>query len=219
MKKQAVIILGILGLIAASASTPLAASEAVVGSRTAKSGGFFICGGLALSGLTYDSTSQQYLNDSGITNKRRTGFKAGIGYEIALGPTFSLAPAVYYATGGDKLTASTGWAEQKLDGIIVPIDLKLSFHGPFITAGPYIGYLISTKFVLDDGTSQDITDINKFHYGISFGAGFELPLGTMVLIVKGGYQLGLSNLSKTESSEDTNQAKHSAITAMLGLRI
>lgn len=219
MKRQAATVLGILLMIAASASTALAASESVVSSSGAKSGGFFFCGGPALSGLTYDAASKQSLADSGITSKRRTGFQAGLGYEIVLGPNLSLAPGIFYATGGDKWTASTGWAEQRLDGIIVPIDLKLSFNGPFVTAGPYLGYLTSAKFVLDDGTSQDITDINKFHYGISFGAGFELPLGNMALMIKGGYQLGLSNLSKTESSEDTNRAKHSAITAMIGLRI
>jgi hypothetical protein len=80
------------------------------------------------------------------------GLVAGIGYEIRLGNRLSLVPGILYSSIGDRLVADTGEGDQVLAGIIVPIELKLNFNGPFITAGPYLGLTSSAR--LDDGTSQ-----------------------------------------------------------------
>jgi hypothetical protein len=199
---------------------------------TKKAGGLFIGAGLVMSNLTYDSDTQSMLDQIGYKKKMRLGFQVGVGYEISLSPNFSIMPGLYYSTAGAKYdyTGSDSKAYTDTDSfstLIIPIDVKLSFNGPFVTVGPYLGYMISAKYVPAVGDSIDMFQadssgnvyMNRFHFGVSLGAGIDLDLGGMVLMVKAGYQLGLSKLNKPVDSTDTSSMKHNAITILAAIKL
>ncbi len=227
MKRTGAAFLGAIIIICGSARAFPASEGAGAESppliAPANPGGFFFCLGASSMTLVYDAASQRYLEEVGITPKRRLGIQAGIGYEIPLGQplgqNLTLMAGVFLSSAGIRLTAASGEAEQVMSGLLVPLDFKLNFHGLFITAGPYFGFLTSAKRVFDDGSEDKITDINMFHYGISAGAGVELRLKSAALMIKVGTQVGLSNFVKKTSPEDTNRAEHNAITAVLAVRI
>jgi hypothetical protein len=227
MSKIGTMALGLLLLLGATARAASASQRSGTGpaplARPTNPGGFFFCLGPSFAKLDYDSSSRQYLIEAGITVKRRLGFLAGVGYEIPLGQplgqNLTVMPGIFFSSAGIKMIAAAGEVEQVMSGFLIPIDFKLNFHGPFITAGPYFGYLTSAKRVFDDGTEDKITEINNFHAGFSAGVGYEFRIKALTVMIRVGSQFGLSNFVKTVSSTDTNRAAHNALTAMIGLRI
>ena len=197
-----------------------------------KAGGLVIGVGLVMSNFTYDSDTQSILDTYKITKKMRMGFQVGVSYEMPLGPNFSIMPGLYYSTAGAKYdyTGSDSKTYTDTDSfstLIIPIDLKLSFNGPFVTVGPYLGYLISAKYVPAVGDSVDeftadssgYVGLKRLHFGVSLGAGVDLDLGGMGLMVKAGYQLGLSNLHNPFDSTDKATMKHNAITILAAIKL
>lgn len=193
------------------------------GSRAA-AGGIIVGVGAVLSNLTYDKDSQAILDENNVSKKMRFGFQVGAGYEIPFSENFSIVPGIYYSTAGSKLELTlegTTYADTlSMSGIVIPIDLKLSFNGPFVAVGPYLGLILSAKDISSPGETTDILDeINKFHFGLSFGGGIELNMSSMTLVVKAAYQLGFTNLHKAEDASDTGSMKHNAIIILAGIKL
>jgi len=193
------------------------------GSR-APAGGIIVGVGAVLSNLTYDKDSQDMLDENDVSKKMRFGFQVGAGYEIPFSENFSIVPGIYYSTAGSKLEltfdGTTYTDTLSMSGIVIPIDLKLSFNGPFIAAGPYLGLIFSAKDISSPGETTDILDeINKFHFGLSFGGGIELNMSSMTLVFKAAYQLGFTNLHKAEDASDTGSMKHNAIIILAGIKL
>ncbi len=193
------------------------------GSRAA-AGGIIVGVGAVLSNLTYDKDSQDMLDENDVSKKMRFGFQVGAGYEIPFSENFSIVPGIYYSTAGSKLELTlegTTYADTlSMSGIVIPIDLKLSFNGPFVAVGPYLGLILSAKDISSPGETTDILDeINKFHFGLSFGGGIELNMSSMTLVVKAAYQLGFTNLHKAEDASDTGSMKHNAIIILAGIKL
>jgi hypothetical protein len=193
------------------------------GSR-APAGGIIVGVGAVLSNLTYDKDSQAMLDENNVSKKMRFGFQIGAGYEIPFSENFSIVPGIYYSTAGSKLDATFDGTTYKetlsMSGIVIPIDLKLSFNGPFIAAGPYLGLILSAKDISSPGETTDVLDeINKFHFGLSFGGGIELNMSSMTLVFKAAYQLGFTNLHKAEDASDTASMKHNAIIILAGIKL
>lgn len=193
------------------------------GSR-APAGGIIVGVGAVLSNLTYDKDSQDMLDENDVSKKMRFGFQIGAGYEIPFSANFSIVPGIYYSTAGSKLEATFGGTAYtdtlSMSGIVIPIDLKLSFNGPFIAAGPYLGLILSAKDISSPGETTDVLDeINKFHFGLSFGGGIELNMSSMTLVIKAAYQLGFTNLHKAEDASDTASMKHNAIIILAGIKL
>ncbi|MGA2587924.1 MAG: outer membrane beta-barrel protein [Candidatus Aminicenantales bacterium] len=211
-------------------TAPRASSGASAGTKPA--GGLFIGAGLLMSNLSFDSETQSSLDQWGVKKKMKMGFQFGGGYEMALSPNISIMPGLFYSTAGANLdyTGSDNKSytdSYSLSGVIIPIDVKISFNGPFVTVGPYIGYLFSAKYIPAVGESEDLFQadssgnvyFNRLHFGVSLGAGIDLDLGGMVLMVKAGYQLGLSKLNKPYDSTDTFSMKHNAITILAAIKL
>lgn len=190
----------------------------------AAAGGIIVGAGAVLSNLTYDKDSQAILDQNNISKKMRFGFQIGAGYEIPFSENFSIVPGIYYSTAGSKLEGTVLGTAYKdtlsMSGIVIPIDLKLSFNGPFIAVGPYLGFILSAKDISSPGETTDVLDeINKFHFGLSFGGGIELNMSSMTLVVKAAYQLGFTNLHKAENASDTGSMKHNAIIILAGIKL
>jgi opacity protein-like surface antigen len=199
-------------------------TEAAPYASRAAAGGIIVGGGAVLSNLTYDKDTQANLDQNNVSKKMRFGFQAGVGYEIPFSENFSIVPGIYYSTAGSKVEGTIEGTTYKdtlsMSGIVIPIDLKLSFNGPFIAVGPYLGFILSAKDISSPGESTDILDeINKFHFGLSFGGGIEFNMGSMTLVVKAAYQLGFTNLHKAEDASDTGSMKHNAIIILAGIKL
>lgn len=199
---------------------------------TKRAGGLFIGAGLAMTNLTYDADTQKGLDDYGAKKKMKLGFQLGVGYELPLSQNISIVPGLFYSTLGtviDYTVANQGYSDKYSYGsLIIPVEVKLSFNGPFVSVGPYLGYLITAKYfdaytntTYDDFKADDQGRVfaNRIHFGISLGAGIDLDLGGMGLMVKAGYQLGLSNLHKSVDSSDTFSIKHNAILILAAVKL
>lgn len=182
-------------------------------------GGILVGVGPVFSNLAYDSESEAVLDEAGISKKMKFGFQIGASYEIPLGQGLSVMPGVYFSTGGTVLSAEGENFKIAMTNIMIPIEVKFNLgEGPFIAAGPYAGFMISAKAIDNEGESEDLTDINKVHFGLTLGAGYELNMGGNAIVIKLAYQLGLSNLAKLEEGE-TGSMKHNAIALLIGLKI
>lgn len=209
-------------------AAPVYAAPRAAGTKPA--GGLFIGAGLVMSNLTFDSESQSLLDQYDYKKKMKIGFQFGVGYEMPLSSNISIMPGLFYSTAGASLdyTPDNQYSySYSFSGVMIPIDVKISFNGPFVTVGPYIGYFLSGKAVPAEGESQDLFEAdsdgnvyyNRLHFGVSLGAGIDLDLGGMGLMVKAGYQLGLSKLNKPYDSTDTSSMKHNAITILAAIKL
>jgi len=213
---------------ATAPAAPVYAAPRAAGTKPA--GGLFIGAGLVMSNLTFDSETQSLFDQYGYKKKMKMGFQFGVGYEMPLSRNISIMPGLFYSTAGASIdyTADNAYSfSYSFSGLMIPIDVKISFNGPFVTVGPYIGYFLSGKLVPAEGESQDLFEAdsdgnvytNRLHFGVSLGAGIVLDLGGMGLMVKAGYQLGLSKINKPFDSTDTSSLKHNAIIILAAIRI
>jgi hypothetical protein len=200
---------------------------------TKKAGGLFIGAGLVMSNVTFDSDTQKSLDDASAKKKMKMGFQFGVGYEMPLSPNISIVPGLFYSTAGanfDMTVDSTAYSfSYSFSGIMIPIDVKISFNGPFVSVGPYIGYFFSGTYVppAGQGSNEDLFKADsdghvwykRLHFGVSLGAGVDLDLGGMGLMIKAGYQLGLSNLYNPVDSTDKFSMKHNAITILAAIKL
>lgn len=213
-----------------TAAAPAPAASVYAAPRAAgtkPAGGLFIGAGLVLSNMTVDSETQSWWEDQYSWKKKmKMGFQFGVGYEMPLISNISIMPGLFYSTAGYKYDFTSDNVSYSntlsLSGIMIPIDVKISFKGPFVTVGPYIGYWFSGK---DESTDLFKADengdvyYNRLHFGVSLGAGIDLDLGGKVLMVKAGYQLGLSNFWKSVNSSDKTSFKHNAITILAAIKL
>ena len=180
---------------------------------TAKAAGkFFLAAGPVLSNLAFSE-------DLGDTKKSpRFGFAAGVGYEMPLSQNIALVPTVLFTTGGATFSAGKDKIKYIANALAVPVLVKISFDGPYVVVGPYLGLVMSPKvkvqFEGQPEAEEDIPteDMNTFQYGLVLGGGFEIPMGTNTFAIQIAYSLGLSKLNKPPAgATSTDTVKPNAI--------
>jgi hypothetical protein len=186
-------------------------------------GGVKLMGGLSLSNL---KLSEPLSEDSKKVSK--TGLLGGVGYEsggriafemdLLFRPTGAVFKDAIDKTNKERITISGS-------AITMPLLLKVRFMPgttPYVLAGGEVGYLLSQKVVVTaaDGVTENEVDIleetNRLLYGLVFGGGVELQLGSMDLLLEARYHLGLSNLTK--DADPGESMKASALSLLLGVR-
>ncbi len=163
-----------------------------------------IKGGLNLSSLSGDT--------DGLDLKSKFGFHAGGFVEIKFSEKFALQPELLYSTQGTKfddiqLGGNAAKTCFNFDYINVPVMFKyFAAEKFFVEAGPQIGFLVAAKarVKVDEqniDNKQDIKDnFESIDFGLNFGAGYEF---TENIFASARYNLGLANIAKTESGDDT----------------
>ncbi|PWB25628.1 porin family protein [Flavobacterium sp. HTF] len=181
----------------------------VFGLSNAQEAKFGLKGGLNVSNFTGDT--------EGADLKSRIGFNVGAFVAIKFSEKFTLQPEVLYSAQGanfenvgaevDGMGFYTGDIKFKLAYINIPVMFKYYVAEKFnIEAGPQIGFLTTAKTATKlDGFSQtveqDIKDsFETIDFGLNFGAGYDF---TEHFSAGARYNLGLSNIAKTESGDDT----------------
>ncbi len=138
---------------------------------------FGIKGGLNLTNFTKD--------DKITDEKLRAGFNAGIYGRFKLTDGFSLQPEVLYSTQGNKqninffnlgnstVTSTLGYVQVP---ILAVVNIVPNFN---IHAGPYAGFLVTSKFNTDNNGNTNTYNINsdyvnKVDYGLVGGIGIDI---------------------------------------------
>lgn len=179
----------------------------VFGLANAQTAKFGIKGGMNISDWAGDT--------EGLDVKSKIGFNIGGFAEIKLSDKFAIQPELLYSSQGmrvddfetevDGVGFVTADMKFNLSYINIPVMFKYYAAEKFnIEAGPQIGFLTSAKLktkVEGYGSSDvDVKDnFESVDFGLNFGAGFDF---TEHFFANVRYNLGLSNIAKTEPGED-----------------
>ncbi len=155
---------------------------------------------------------------SGKTDGEKESFDSKVGLhfggfvEIPVSGNFSVMPEVNYDQWGGQQEESGMKSEMNLSYINVPILAKYNVGGFGIYAGPQIGFLMSSKYKVED-LEAEIDNVKGTDFGAVFGAEYNLAYG---IFLSARYNLGLTRIN--EESTDDNYAKNSAITFGVGIK-
>lgn len=162
----------------------------------------------------------------------KIGFNLGGFAEIKVSDKFSVQPELLYSTQGAKNETSeddfTSESKLNLSYLNIPIMAKYYVSEKFsLEAGPQIGFLLSAKskyeFTESDGEGgsisvsgdEDVKDsFESIDFGLNLGTAYDF---TENLFAGLRYNIGLSNVAKTESGDDT-KINNSVISLSLGYR-
>jgi len=152
---------------------------------------------------------------SGISMKNQTNGTAGITGEWGLWhpddwwSTLSIKTDALWIRTGGRFAMSNGTIQKdQVDELRFAPSLlfRWTTHAPapFIMAGPFIGYDINDKYTLTNApagvaTSGTLQDWQKLNWGVSGGAGFQIPTPAGAVSIDGRYNLGLENKIKNNA--------------------
>ena len=136
---------------------------------------------------------------SDVTSDARTGFLAGLEFEIPLSHNISLQPEVTFAQRNAAMTrVGTASVNAQRNALEVPLFLKLHLGStvrPFLLIGPQGTWNISSS-VSGAGAGQAgavTLNPNTFEWGATGGVG--LDIGS--IFVSGRYQVGITDADAT----------------------
>lgn len=160
-------------------------------------------------------------------NSSKVGFHVGGFVEIKVSDKFSVQPELLFSTQGAKFEESgSGFSYESkynLSYLNIPVMAKYYAADKFsLELGPQIGFLTSAKEDFTETESgvtvsgnEDIKDIfESVDFGLNFGAGYDF---TENLSVGLRYNLGLSNIAKTEAGDDT-KVQNTVFSVSLGYK-
>lgn len=182
--------------------------------------------GANLSGLSIDPDVQgRNINtNSGLTAGATLIYNFSSMIGVQLEPVYTEAGASIYSAQTDEGLILEIDQTIEMSYIAVPILIKVSFPGDFIT--PYLLGGANIGFPLDDtkvriekvmANGEDVTSIiprelidqelknESIDYGLKFGAGISLPLGAIDMFFQAQYNLGLTNLNDEAPQEGVQQ--------------
>jgi len=159
----------------------------------------------------------------------KTGITAGITLDAPLSSNFSFQPALNFVQKGYRLKDESSKETVNLNYLEVPLNFVYSTeknYGFFIGAGPSLAYGISGKDKFssegmpDDeekikfGSSPD--DVKAFDFGLNALAGYRTK---GAFTISANYNLGLSKLNNSESSDDKSSIKNKYFGVKIGYRL
>ncbi len=176
------------------------------GFMNAQKAQFGIKGGLNIATITGDDTS-------GVSSI--IGFNVGAFTEIKISEKFSIQPELLYSTQGAKVDSDGDNVDFILSYLNIPIMAKYYVSPKFsLEAGPQIGFLTSAKGKAM-GVSIDVKDFfNSTDFGLNLGGGYDF---TKNLSAGLRYNLGLSNIAKTEAGDNT-KSQNSVFSISVGYK-
>lgn len=190
------------------------------GFANAQDAKFGVKGGLNLANFEGDT--------DGLDMKSKAGFHVGGFVAIKLSDKFTLQPEVLYSTQGAKAdniqqdingTIYTADVDFNLDYVNVPLMVKYYAAEKFnIEFGPQVGFLTAAKVkatINGNSAEQDVKDqFESVDFGVNVGAGYDF---TEKLSAGLRYNLGLSNIAKTEPGDDS-KLKNAVFSVSLGYK-
>jgi hypothetical protein len=131
-------------------------------------------------------------NEDNTKYDQRIGYNFGLLGHIHFDNQFAIQPEIVYSTQGAKI----GSTKYNLDYINVPVLFQYMFDNGFrIQAGPQVGLLMSA--------TDNKDDLNPIDIGASIGVSYVVPSTGFGIDAR--YNLGLSNINKSNTVKSTNR--------------
>jgi len=194
-----------------------------------------VCGGLS---LFHESIHYSDLDGTvDIVSEKRTGFTAGIVFDLCILNIIAIEPGIVYSqrggqfsvqetqipSGGDQLvlTGNSILDKHKLDFLAIPVHARMLWPGlpivkPYALAGINLAFLLSAKEEFASASNDISSKINSTAFALDFGAGCEFQLPVIVPFIEYVYNLGMTNLNKNPVGDASQKTSGSEIKA--GLR-
>lgn len=145
------------------------------------------------------------------------GAVGGLAANIGLSESLSIQPELLYSMKGAELKdAPLNDYNFKLNYLELPILFRYTLNdgkGPFVQAGPQIGYLLNSK--LSDGDGDEIKIDNdsfqKMELGYAAAIGYQTEMG---LSIEGRFNGGINSIGKDNDSYD--QQRNRVFSVQLG---
>jgi hypothetical protein len=145
------------------------------------------------------------------------GAVGGLAANFGLSESLSIQPELLYSMKGAELKG--GVLEDfnfKLNYLELPIFFRYTLAdgaGPFLQAGPQVGYLLNTKISDGDGNEikGDNDDFQKLELGYAAAIGYQLESG---LSIEGRFNGGINSIGKDDDAYD--QIRNRVFSIQLG---
>lgn len=149
---------------------------------------------------------------TGLDQKGKIGFNAGLFMNAPLAADFSIQPEVLYNNLGAK-TKGAIVATAHLDYISVPVMVQYNATPVlYLEAGPEFGFLIDSRVKADDPAVQtagnillDKSNLNTFNFGVGLGTGYYF---TPNIGLNARYVASFTDIAKNRASNDSNRARN-----------
>lgn len=204
-------------LFAAMACTSLSLFAQTTNSTTSSPLSFGLKAGVNLATMTGDAGEDA-------SKKMLLGLNAGVFATYHVSESFGIQPELTWSTLGVKLKekGGNGEATLKMNYLTLPILAKYTFEGSGFSlyAGPQIGYLLSVKSKITDGTNVTEGSNKDGYKSTDFAgvAGLEFEIPNTKFNISGRYQLGLTKIAKGSNSDDKG-GKLNAATFTVGYKL
>jgi hypothetical protein len=166
----------------------------------------------------------------GTSTDLKTGFSFGGFLGFDLSEMFRLQGELQYVQKGAK--ASEGGTEAKFNinyiEILVPLTLMIPVEGgvvPRLYVGGSLAFELDCKLKAEAGgqteeyacDSQEINaPTNTTDYGVFFGGGIDIPVGSGAIIFDVFYNLGLGDIAKEDAGDETVKVTNRNIQIVTG---
>ncbi len=190
------------------------------GFANAQEAKFGLKGGLNLSTFTGDT--------DGLDLKLKPGFNVGAFVAVKLSDKLTFQPEALYSMQGTKidefefeLDNAVYLAEAKINLSYINVPLMLKYYAAEkfnLEIGPQVGFLVAAKTVAEVNGNEGEEDVKdsfeSVDFGLNFGAGYDFTDNISAGL---RYNLGLSNIAKTESGDDS-KLNNSVLSISLGYK-
>jgi hypothetical protein len=144
--------------------------------------------------------------------ERRTGFVAGLSFDVPVQDIFSVELDALFAQKGTKFTEGSDTFKLRLNYVDIPVlgRINLPGSGPagvHLLVGPSFNFKVSEKF---DPSEGDEDQVEKFETALVIGGGVHVSRFRIDL----RYGLGLSNISKDSG---TDKATNRVFSVLVGI--
>ena len=164
-------------------------------------------GGGVKVGVNFANISQSGDEDDDLDT--RTGLAVGGYADFGLTDLVSFQPEVLFTQKGAKLGEEDGDDfKLNIDGVQIPLLVKLKFGNGFIVAGPGLNFITSAKIEFGDDEEDIKDDVASVDFSGIIGAGVRLGPAT----VEARYDHGFNDLD----DDDLNEAKSRTFTILVG---
>ena len=155
-----------------------------------------------------------------VNGDSRTGFVAGLSFNMPIQQMFSVEVDALFAQKGTKFTATesgfTDTAKVNLNYVDIPVLAKINVTGSapvgvHLLAGPSFNFKVSESFDPEDAADAD-DSIEKMETALVFGGGVHMGAFRVDL----RYGIGLTNIIKDSASDGFLTGKNKVFSILVG---
>ena len=162
------------------------------------------------AGVNYTTFSGDNVENA----KYKFGAVGGLAANIGLSQSLSIQPELLYSQKGTEIKGTD--FKFKLNYIELPIMFRYTLSdgkGPFLQAGPQVGYLAKVKLSNGDGNEIKLDNdaYQKLELGYVAAVGYQLESG---LSIEGRFNGGINSVGKDDGAND--QQRNRVFSVQLG---